>query len=1800
MKRINKLFAFFALMGCLSTQAQITSFPYNQGFESGMDGWTVVDADADGHNWFRSMGVDEGVAAHGGSYYASSWSYDADPDGTGSAWNPNNFLISPAITVQADLSVSYWVSRTCPAYMDQYALYVCTDTTAAAIATATQLVSEVAPNGWAERTFSLDSFAGQTIYLVFRHYNSYDMCALMVDDIALKIPGEPEVDMPASLIAMLNQPLTVAATVLGATPMTYSWNSLMQASGDAVMTANNDTLTITYSNTGNDTITLIASNSHGADTATLVVTVIDVTPVTDYPYSTSFEAGDDTAWLTANGTTNGWFIGTATSNGAGSHSLYVSNDGGTSYAYTSAVESMSYVYRTFSFDSGMYTYSFDWKGHGDGSYHYLRAFIAPASMEFTADQTPAGLSDASVPTGCVALDNGYLSGSDNWHTIAGTFNIPADGNYNMVFVWINDDYSNTSTPAAVDNISVDHLTCPQPTNLAVTAATTDELTLCWTAGGSETEWAISVNNGEWDYIYTNPYTLTDLTPGTEYAIRLRAVCDVDDTSFISTVSGATRCMPIDSLPWNEGFEDYSTTTNQTQINCWDFVRSSSNSSYISIVSASNRVHTGSRSMRFSGYASTPLMAVLPPFEDPISGLELSFWCLAENTTTAGDLRVGYITDITDTTTFVQTAYISSTGHTTYTLEEVTFANAPDSARIAIQQVQNANNNYWWWIDDLDVHEAPECTRPVGLTVSNVTSTGATFTVNDPAMTGSYHFIVMQGTDTIVNETLYDSVITIDTLTPGTNYTASVSTICYDGTETTTIGTSFATGCAPIATLPWTEGFEDYTTTTNQTQINCWDFVRSSSNSSYISIVSASNRVHTGSRSMRFSGYASTPLMAVLPPFEDPISGLELSFWCLAENTTTAGDLRVGYITDITDTTTFVQTAYISSTGHTTYTLEEVTFANAPDSARIAIQQVQNANNNYWWWIDDLDVHEAPECSRPTSVSVADITENEATVTINDIAWAGNYHLVILSGTDTVVNETIYDTSFYIDTLAPATNYTVIVSTICPDGTETSTISTSFNTACGVVSSFPWYEDFNSDASWTCWSTYNFDNNDNSDWSRNSNGYAVSGYNDEGNANDWLITPAIVVPYNANGLSLTWKAYGDSYSTDFSHLTVRLSTQGTDTASFTTVLSSATLPDDVWTTYSASLSAYAGDTVRIAFIHDSYNDDGPRIDSVGVRFSLMPRVLLPATAYRSNVGETLGLRAILSEGDSTGLVYSWSNTLAGSTLTTLGDSVNIAYTAAGIDTITVVATNSHGSDTAHATVTVLNCTVVSTFPFTEGFESSDLGCWSTIDANNDGHDWYFGSEVSSIYTSYATPHSGNECLISESYTMTSSLAITPDNYLVSPAIALPATGTATLTWYDYSYASYPAEHYSVYVSTTGATAADFLATTAVFDTTLSSDTAWHLRSVDLSSYAGQTIHIAFRHHDCYDEYFLALDDITVSYDSAVAPVQYTVSLTTADATMGTVSPAGVTTVNEGDNFTATATANSGYHFVAWMSGTAQVSTNNPYTFAVTANTSLTATFEADTQEVVYYTVAVNSADETMGTVSSTATGSVAENTSITVTAQANEGFHFVNWTNQDDYTVSTTESYTFVVTANITLTANFAADTTPQPDCLTPTQVAASNVTANSAVISWTANGNESRWLIDFNGQQVTADSNPFTLTGLSPNTTYAVKVQALCSDTETSEWSEAASFTTLQLEGIDDVNGTAITLYPNPATTVLTLSGINGHADVTIMDVNGRTCGKWVVENGSTTLDISRLAQGAYFVRITGDKVNATRKLVVK
>lgn len=78
----------------------------------------------------------------------------------------------------------------------------------------------------------------------------------------------------------------------------------------------------------------------------------------------------------------------------------------------------------------------------------------------------------------------------------------------------------------------------------------------------------------------------------------------------------------------------------------------------------------------------------------------------------------------------------------------------------------------------------------------------------------------------------------------------------------------------------------------------------------------------------------------------------------------------------------------------------------------------------------------------------------------------------------------------------------------------------------------------------------------------------------------------------------------------------------------------------------------------------------------------------------------------------------------------------------------------------------------------------------------------------------------------------------------------------------------AEYYSVWISTTGNTPADF--TTMLFDETLSSEHPnWEYenRQVSLDEYANMTVYVAFRHHDITDMDRIVIDNVKLfSVDS----------------------------------------------------------------------------------------------------------------------------------------------------------------------------------------------------------------------------------------------------------------------------------------------------------------------------------------------
>ena len=115
----------------------------------------------------------------------------------------------------------------------------------------------------------------------------------------------------------------------------------------------------------------------------------------------------------------------------------------------------------------------------------------------------------------------------------------------------------------------------------------------------------------------------------------------------------------------------------------------------------------------------------------------------------------------------------------------------------------------------------------------------------------------------------------------------------------------------------------------------------------------------------------------------------------------------------------------------------------------------------------------------------------------------------------------------------------------------------------------------------------------------------------------------------------------------------------------------------------------------------------------------------------------------------------------------------------------------------------------------------------------------------------------------------------------------------------------------------------------------------------------------------------------------------------------------------------------YTFTNWTEGENIVSTSADYTFAVTANRDLVANFTATTQQ---YSVLLSSNPAAGGT--AIGEGSFESGASVTIEAVAAVDYTFTNWT-EGTNVVSTNVSYSFIVTGNRTLVANFSNSTTPQ-------------------------------------------------------------------------------------------------------------------------------------------------------------------------
>ena len=183
-------------------------------------------------------------------------------------------------------------------------------------------------------------------------------------------------------------------------------------------------------------------------------------------------------------------------------------------------------------------------------------------------------------------------------------------------------------------------------------------------------------------------------------------------------------------------------------------------------------------------------------------------------------------------------------------------------------------------------------------------------------------------------------------------------------------------------------------------------------------------------------------------------------------------------------------------------------------------------------------------------------------------------------------------------------------------------------------------------------------------------------------------------------------------------------------------------------------------------------------------------------------------------------------------------------------------------------------------FSDDFNDQDVSDWTRIDSDGDAKNWADLFTVNDDAGNPVTPVS----LISRSW---QGAALTPDNWIVSPAINLTAaTGQLNLNWkVQCAAAAWDNENYSVYVAlasdiaTLGASPVTF---TEVYNDPANAGTQYS-RTLDVSSFAGQTIYVAFRHHNVTDMDFISIDDVVVKAPDTVAPTCTTLTAPANSAT-----------------------------------------------------------------------------------------------------------------------------------------------------------------------------------------------------------------------------------------------------------------------------------------------------------------------------
>lgn len=655
--------------------------------------------------------------------------------------------------------------------------------------------------------------------------------------------------------------------------------------------------------------------------------------------------------------------------------------------------------------------------------------VAPVSLYISTD---GGTTKTEIP-------NNLSSSHSDWTDK--TYDLSAYTG-NTVLIYFISTFSSTNKYAYLDDIQVIAKPCDLLTNVSA-VPTVDGGTISWTGDAKKLQYRAGTS-GAWttvsitDANKANPHTLTGLASGTAYQVRVLSICgdESDENAWTAPISFTTKCAPSSILPYENNFES---ETVEELPSCWHKV--TTNDDYPQVVNGAWAYGGSGKYLGFSG--TEDQIAVLPAFSAPLNTLTIQFYYRYHY----ADFQLGYVK--ADGATFVALETLPASaayGDTPY--ERDLAGISSEAVYLAFRQINATGIGAASCIDNLVVKATPTCVKPTSLAVSGITAVGATFNWSASAAGETqYQYCVVAKDAAPAGWTLLGEnvrTVTIDDKAAHTEYDFYVRSYCGASEQSDAVKISFQTACAVISALPWEHDFESDVVWDAP---SCWDAIDNSGTS----YVNGSNG-HNASRCLYMAeGRTTNQQTVILPKFSTALGSLYISFWYKGSedtSTKTYGKVQVGYMTDVTDESTFVAVGDpFAPTG--SYQNAEVPFTGVSADARIALRYTGGTSDGELY-IDDIRVAVVVACVRPTDVNAVAVSEGAIVTWSDDEAseWSLRYSVKDEDNWTTIDN--ISAKNYALSGLTNGTEYKVQVKAVCSAVSESDWSESAFFTPICTV------------------------------------------------------------------------------------------------------------------------------------------------------------------------------------------------------------------------------------------------------------------------------------------------------------------------------------------------------------------------------------------------------------------------------------------------------------------------------------------------------------------------------------------------------------------------------------------------------------------------------------------------------------------------------------------------------------------------------------------------------------------------------